>query len=169
MLVPAPLSLHQEAVRPEWIDYNGHMNVAYYVLAFDHACDAFLDFVGLDRAYRERTGGTTFAVDCHVTYQREVSAGDPLRFTSQLLAFDEKRIHHFHCMYHAREGHLAATCEWLSLHVDLGTRRVAPMGPEVVERLAEIFKAHKDLARPPEAGRGIAMPSQKPLGQAGSA
>ncbi|RMD62647.1 MAG: thioesterase-like protein [Alphaproteobacteria bacterium] len=157
MSAAAPLELHSEVVRPEWIDYNGHMNVAYYVLAFDHACDAFLDHVGLDAAYRTRTGGTTFAVECHITYQREVAAGDPLRFTTQLLAYDEKRIHHFHCMYHAREGYLAATAEWMSLHVDLTTRRVAPMAPEVQTRLADIYAVHSTLARPPEAGRAVGM------------
>ncbi len=162
MQVPAPLALHREVVRPEWIDYNGHMNVAYYLLAFDHACDAFLDFIGMDRGYRDRTGGTTFAVDCHVTYQREVTAGDPLRFTSQLLAFDEKRIRHFHQMRHAEEGYLASTCEWLSLHVDLGTRRVVPMGQAVKARLAQTLASHKDLPYPPEAGRSIGMPPPKP-------
>ena len=59
MTVPVPLELHREPVRPEWIDYNGHMKLAYYLLAFDHACDAFLDYIGMDEAYRARTGGTT--------------------------------------------------------------------------------------------------------------
>ena len=169
MPIPAPLQLHQESVRPEWIDYNGHMNVAYYVLAFDHAVDAFLDFIGMDEDYRKRTGGTTFSVDCHVTYQREVSDGDPLRFTSQLLAYDEKRIHHFHHMYHAEDGFLAATCEWLSLHVDLEARRVVPMGADIATRLAATLQSHKDLPRPAEAGRGIAMPAPKSLKEAGLA
>ena len=76
-----------------WLDDNGHMNVAYYVLAFDHACDDFLDTIGMTDAYRARSGGTTFAAELHITYQREVVAGDPLRFTSQLLGCEEKRIH----------------------------------------------------------------------------
>ena len=93
MTVPAPLELHREVVLPEWIDYNGHMNVAYHVLAFDHACDAFLDYVGLDETYRTRTGGTTFAAECHITYLRELDAGAPLRFATQLFDYDEKRFH----------------------------------------------------------------------------
>ncbi len=67
---PAPLELRQGIVRPEWLDYNGHMNVAYYVLAFDHACDDFLDTIGMTDAYRARSGGTTFAAEMHITYQR---------------------------------------------------------------------------------------------------
>ncbi len=155
----APLELHSEVVRPEWIDYNGHMNVAYYVLAFDHACDAFLDYVGLDEAYRARTGGSTFAVECHVTYQREVGEGDALRFSIQLLGYDEKRIHFFVRMFHADDGFLAATTEWLSLHVDLPARRVAAMPTEIASRLAEIYAVHRDLPPPPEAGRVIRAPS----------
>jgi len=72
----APLRLWREAIRPEWIDYNGHMNVAYYTLVFDHGVDAFFDHVGLGRAYREAGTGTTFAVEQHITYNREVVAGD---------------------------------------------------------------------------------------------
>ena len=155
--IPAPLELHCEVVRPEWIDYNGHMNVAYYLLAFDHACDAFLDFIGLDEAYRTRTGGTTFAAECHVTYQREVAEGDPLVFQSQLLAHDEKRIHHFHWMYQRDQGFLAATTEWMSLHVDSAARRVVPMTGEIMDRLDEIAATHRSLPRPPEAGRVIGL------------
>lgn len=156
--IPAPLELHTEVVRPEWIDYNGHMNVAYYLLAFDHACDAFLDFIGLDEAYRGRTGGTTFAAECHVTYQREVGVGDRLRFDTQLIGFDEKRIHYFQRMHHDEEGYLAATTEWMSLHVDSTARRVAPMPREITDRLAAIAATHRSLPRPPEAGRVIGIP-----------
>ncbi len=161
MSVPAPLDLHRETVRPEWIDYNGHMNVAYYVLAFDHACDAFLEYIGLDEAYRERTGGTTFTVEAHVTYQREVHEGDPLRFSIQLLGYDDKRIHFFVQMYHAEQGYLAATVEWLTLHVDLAARRVAPMPPEIAARLAAIYARHKDLPRPPEVGQAVTLTKQR--------
>jgi acyl-CoA thioester hydrolase len=157
MSIPAPLSIHRDVVRPEWIDYNGHMNVAYYLLAFDQACDTFLDFIGMDAPFRKRTGGTTFAVDCHLTYQREVSAGDPLRFESQLLAFNDKRIHHFHRMYHAEQEYLAATCEWLSLYVDLRTRRVATLPKDIAARLSAVSMAHKALGWPPEAGRGVGL------------
>ncbi len=159
MPAAAPLELHSEVVRPEWIDYNGHMNVAYYVLAFDHACDAFLDYVGMDEAYRASTGGSTFAVECHVTYQREVGEGDALRFSIQLLGYDEKRIHFFVRMFHADDGFLAATTEWLSLHVDLPARRAAAMPTEIASRLAEIYAVHRDLPPPPEAGRVIRAPS----------
>lgn len=163
MTISAPLRLHRQEVRPEWIDYNGHMNVAYYVLAFDHATDAFFDFVGLDEAYREATGMSTFAVEAHVTYQREVTEGDRLNFDTRLLGFDDKRIHFFHQMHHAEAGFLAATAEWLGLHVDLAHRRVAPMPERIKRRLAEVLAAHEVLPVPPEVGR----PIRRPGGQGG--
>ncbi|GAB4354394.1 MAG: thioesterase family protein [Kiloniellaceae bacterium] len=165
-MIEAPFDRYRAAVLPEWIDYNGHMNVAYYLLAFDHASDAFFDYLGLDAAHREATGGSTFAGDIHLTYQREVKQGDPLRITSQLLGYDDKRLRFFQRMYHAQEGFLAATMESLSLYVDLNRRRVALFPDAVRRRLAEIFAAHRDLPLPPEAGRTIAKPPlpDSPLG-----
>ena len=157
-VIAAPLELHHETVCPEWIDYNGHMNVAYYILAFDLATDTFFDFLGLDEAYRETSGNSTFAVEAHITYQRELAEGDPLRFATQLLGYDEKRLHFIHHMYHADQGYLAATSEWLSLHVDMTLRRVAPMPAQVRARFAEVMASHRSLAIPPEAGRVIKAP-----------
>ena len=153
----APLDRYRHVVRPEWIDHNQHMNVGYYLVVFDFATDEFFAWVGLDAAHRAAHGVTTFCLEAHVTYHREVRAGDPLRFTTQLLAHDEKRIHYFHAMYHAGEGWLAATNELLSLHVSRATRRAAAMAPEVLARLAEIQRAHDALPRPPQAGRTIGL------------
>ena len=150
MAVAAPLDLHRARVRPEWIDYNGHMNVAYYVLAFDHAVDTAYGYLGLDEGYRHRTGGTTFAVESHVTYQRELKSGDPIRCTTQILGFDAKRLHHFHRMYHADEGYLAATCEWLNLHVDLVRRRVVPWPAPVLASITRFTEAQPKSPLPDE-------------------
>ena len=93
---------------------------------------------------------TTFCLEAHVTYHREVRHGDPLRFTTVLLGHDAKRVHYIHAMYHATEGYLAATNELMSLHVHLATRRGGPMAAEVVARLARIQAAHDTLPRPPQ-------------------
>lgn len=158
---PAPLGLRRGRVQPEWLDYNGHMNVAYYVLAFDHACDDFLDQIGMTDAFRAHSGGSTFAAEMHITYQREVMDGDPLRFTGHLLGFDAKRIHFILHMYHAEKGYLAATSEWMSLYVDLASRRVSPMPVEISDRLAAIHASHRDLPRPPEAGRVMSLTGKR--------
>ena len=157
----APLQLHTDHVRPEWIDYNGHMNVAYYVLAFDYATDAFLDYVGLDQAYKKEANCTTFVVDMNVCYKGEVVEGDKLRFTTQVLNADEKRLHYFHRMYHAEKGFLAATNELMTVHINLTTRRVAPMREDVLKRVEAVRDRHKILSIPEQAGRLIAIRSKK--------
>jgi acyl-CoA thioester hydrolase len=151
--IPAPLDAYRDRVRPEWIDHNGHMNMGYYLVVFDFATDEFFRWIGLDEGHRRAARVTTFALEAHVTYHREVREGDPLRFTTLLLAHDAKRIHYIHQMYHATDGYLAATNELMSLHVSEETRRGAPMAPEVLERLRSIQAAHDRLARPPQVGR----------------
>ena len=153
----APLDVYRDVVRPEWIDHNGHMNMGYYLVVFDFATDEFFRWVGLDAQHRECHAITPFCLEAHVTYHREVRSGDPLRFTTLLLGHDAKRIHYIHAMYHAREGYLASTNELMSLHVDLATRRGAPMAPEIAARLAAIQAAHDALPRPPQAGRRIGL------------
>jgi acyl-CoA thioester hydrolase len=155
---PAPLELWRETIRPEWIDHNGHMNVAYYTLVFDHAVDAFFEYAGIGETYRRRTGGSTFAVEQHVTYDREVTAGDAVRCETRLFGFDEKRLHYGHEMIHAADGWRAATTEFLSLHVDLATRRVAPMPAAALDRLAGILESHRRLPAPDWVGRVIRVP-----------
>jgi acyl-CoA thioester hydrolase len=153
----APLDRYRDVVRPEWIDHNQHMNVGYYLVVFDYATDEFFAWVGLDAAHRAARAVTTFCLEAHVTYHREVRAGTPLRFTTQLLGHDAKRLHYIHAMYHADEGWLAATNELMSLHVSRDTRRAAPMAPEIQTRLAAIQRAHDALGRPPQAGRAIGL------------
>ena len=161
------LNRHREAVRPEWIDYNGHMNVAYYLLTFDHATDVFFEEIGLDADYRARTGGSSFAIETHITYQREVAEGDHLRFTTQLIDYDKKRMHYFHRMYHEAEDYLAATCECLSLHIDLNQRRVVEFPTEIADRLAAFAEIQQGLPIPEEVGRSIRLASKK-TGQRGA-
>jgi acyl-CoA thioester hydrolase len=157
--LPAPFDRYRDRVRPEWIDGNGHMNVGYYLVVFDYATDEFLAWVGLDERHRREHRVTTFCLEAHVTYHREVRSGDPLRFTTLLLGHDAKRIHYFHTMYHATAGYLAATNELMSLHVSEATRRGGPMAPGILERLARIQKAHDGLPRPPQVGRTIGLAS----------
>lgn len=160
--IAAPFDEHRALVRPEWIDHNGHMNMGYYLVVFDTATDAFLAWLGLDAPHRRAARVTTFALEAHVTYHREVRAGDQLRFTTRLLGYDAKRIHYFHEMWQATEPYLAATNELMSLHVSAETRRGAPMAPSVLDHLAKVQNAHDALPRPPQAGRRIGL-TERPL------
>jgi acyl-CoA thioester hydrolase len=159
----APFDGYRDVVRPEWIDHNQHMNMGYYLVVFDFATDEFFRWVGLDEAHRTVRAVTTFCLEAHVTYHREVRSADPLRFTTVLLGHDERRIHYMHAMYHATEGYLAATNELMSLHVSLATRRATPVAPEVLARLTAVQKAHDVLPRPPQAGRAIGL-ANRPRG-----
>ena len=140
-------------VEPAWIDVNRHMNVAYYVLAFDRAVDDLWSSLGITEEYIASTGASTFAVECHVTYQRELTERDPYRVESLILAYDEKRIHQFQQMYHATQGFLAATAEWMNLHVDLTTRRVSAWPAFVLDNLAAFTARQSGMLMPEQAGR----------------
>ncbi len=140
-------------VLPEWIDINNHMNVAFYVLVFDQGVDSLWHHFGLTDEYIRTHGGSTFAVEAHVTWQREISEADPYVVTSQILAYDEKRIHQFMRMYHADEHYLSATAEWMNLHVDLKVRRVAPWPDEIRELIAKFVAEQGAQPWPDEAGK----------------
>ena len=151
----SPLELHRESVIPEYVDHNDHMNLAFFVLVFDHATDEFFDYIGLDREYRRENAYTTFALESHVTYLRELLLDAPVRVTTQLLDFDGKRAHYFHHMYHAEEGYLAATNELISMHIDSTARRSTPFPEHIQASFAAVLKSHASLPEPEQKGRVI--------------
>ena len=155
--IEAPLSLYSGTIQADWIDYNGHMNVAYYVLVFDQGTDALLDYLGMDERYRQRTGFTTYVLEGHVTYDRELMQGDPVRVSTQLLDWDPKRLHYFQYMHHDGADYLAATTEIMLMHIDSRGPKATPMPDEVVERVEAVMEAHAGLPRPAKAGRVIGI------------
>lgn len=155
MRMPEP---YQGKVRPEWIDHNGHMNLAYYVLAFDLACEDFFTCFGMNQAYRDATGCSTFSGDIHVYYKRELREGEAFTVTSTLLGFDEKRIRYMNQMYRADDGSDVALMEAISLHVDLTARRVCAMHDPLPSKLAAIQAHQGAFGVPPEIGRTIEKP-----------
>ena len=148
-------------VSSEWIDVNGHMNVAYYVLAFDLGVDALWSSFGITEEHIQLNNSSTFAVESHVQYLRELMEDDPYIITAQILGYDEKRIHQFQRMYHADQGFLAATAEWMNLHVDLRTRRVAPWPEPIRKSIAAIASTQGEWPYPAAAGRIMSI--SKPL------
>jgi acyl-CoA thioester hydrolase len=155
-------------VLPEWIDINQHMNVAYYVLALDRGVDDLWSQLGITNEYIESGQGTTFAVECHVTWQRELTVGATYKVRSQILAFDEKRIHQFQWLY-ADEGFVAATAEWMNLHVDLATRRVSAWPQHILDNIRAFAERQAGLAMPAEAGQRmtVARPLYSMYGESG--
>ena len=153
----ALIDLHREIVQNTWVDYNGHMNVAYYVLVFDHATDALLDFAGLNHTHREKTQNSVFVVESHLTYEKEVMEGDELRVTTQILDMDAKRLHIFHRMHLIDNNDLVATNELMILSVNLTTRKVSPFADKVAANLNRIMLSQKLIPSPLQAGQSIGI------------
>src|SRR5579864_420917 len=147
----APFVSSVMRVEPEWIDYNGHHNMAYYNVLFDRAVDEAYELIGIGADYVSERKNSFFTAEVHLRYLRELHAGDPVRVTFQLLDFDRKRLHTFEQLFHAEEGWVSATSENLSLHVDMTEKRTAPFPREVAARLAEMKAAHALLPRPEAA------------------
>ena len=152
------LELPELTVLPQWIDYNGHMNMAYYNVAFDqYGTDHLLDQLGLGLDRVRRTNASTFTLEQHVTYLRELKLGDSILITCQLLDYDSKRLHCFLNMYHADVGFLAATSEQLLMHVNLEIRRSSVLPDVAIDKLAAMMLRHQELAKPPQAGHVIGI------------
>jgi acyl-CoA thioester hydrolase len=152
-----PIVCPAQQVEPAWIDYNGHMNMAFYHLAFDRALDHVYDLLGIGHAYTAAGQGSCFTLEVHATYLQELVLGDPLRVHFQLLDCDAKRLHFFEHMYHARDGYLAATSEQIALHVDMATRKAAPYPSGIMQRIDDLLAQHRRLPRPEQAGHVIGI------------
>ncbi|MCK9283189.1 MAG: thioesterase family protein [Rhodocyclaceae bacterium] len=142
---------YRTEVLPAWIDPNQHMGVAYYHVIMNEAgwhAAGYWDF-GLD--YRLRTQQTTFILEMHARYLRELNLGDSILATVRMLGLDDKRMHLWYEIFNEREGYLAATGEGLIISVDANTRRVVPFAPELHRRLTAACEAHRAL---PEAPTG---------------
>lgn len=142
-------------VKDDWIDYNGHLNMAYYNVLFDTAVDQVFERLGMGPEYLKERGASFFTAEVHVCYLRELSAGMPVVGTLQLLDFDSKRAHFFQELRHADEDWLSATSEQMSLHVDMAARKVAPWPEDIRANLAALTGAQAALGRPERAGRRI--------------
>ncbi|GHC75324.1 thioesterase family protein [Limoniibacter endophyticus] len=149
----SPFISSRMQIRPEWIDFNGHMNMAFYAMLFDHGLEQFYGRVGLGAAYAERTRHTTYTAEIHICYIRELHDGAPVTVSLQMLDWDEKRIHFFQEIRHADEGWLAATGESVTLHIDQSGPKVVPYPSDVALRIEELARPHLALPRPEQAGR----------------
>ena len=142
----------QEPVQPEWIDYNGHLSEAYYVLVFGHATDAVMAAVGLGEEYREASGASLFTVEAHVRYLDQVGGSDALDVRSRVIGVGAKTLHVWHELW--VDGRLRATEEVLGVHVDLASGRARAL-PPAVAAAAERLRVEP----PSDAGRSVRRPA----------
>ena len=153
---PPHISTLMEVV-PEWIDYNGHMNMAFYTALFDRSSEEFYELIGIGESYAKTRGCTSYTGEVKIRYLRELHLGQKVRVQSWLLDHDTKRFHTWQEI-HAEEGFVAATAETLALHIDMSGPKVAPFPDDVAAGL-DAFAAKHGLRQMPEgAGRAIGIP-----------
>jgi carnitine 3-dehydrogenase len=148
------LPRYDTVVRPEWVDYNGHMSDFIYGHLFGQAMDALYRSVGLDEAYRKK-GRMFYTVESQVRHLGEAKVNEPLYVTTQVLALDEKRFHMFHRLYRGRDNTLIATGEQMHLHVDTVAVKATPMDGTLRTKLESLRHAHAALPAPKEAGKPV--------------
>ena len=155
-LTDAPLITSEMGIQPDWIDYNGHLNMAYYSVLFDRSGDDAFDLIGVGASYARERQHTTYTGEVHICYVRELHLKHRVYARFQLLDCDEKRLHIFQELYHV-DGWLAATAESLALHVDMSGPRVAPMPADIAAGLTAFAAKHGRADRPERAGRAIGI------------
>jgi acyl-CoA thioester hydrolase len=157
-MIATPI-VQRTRVEPGWLDYNRHMNEAFYLLVVSRASDLLLDLAGLDAAYRAATGCSVYTVETHLGYHREVHEADRLRAEVRLLGFDAKRLHIWSELFREDDPAPAFSAEMLCLHVDTGGPASRPFPTAIAARLGQIAEAHRRLGWPERAGRAIRAPS----------
>ena len=153
----APLDIHCGTVLEEWLDWNGHMNVGYYVVAFDKATTTLCRQFGLAAEYTREKIGMYFVLECHVNYEKELVGGEAFRIRTQILDYDQKRLHLFHTMYEPDGGATVSTNELMVMNIDYASRRPAPWPAWAWDRLNLIGPGHLALPRPRQAGSIIGI------------
>jgi len=157
MSFAAPFVSSVHKVEDQWIDYNGHFNMAYYNVIFDRAGDEAFLLLGLGPDYAAETNCSFFTLEAHITYLQELRAGDAVKVELQLLDYDAKRIHYVEQMYHAEDRWLASVSEHMVMHVDMTAKKSSPFPPQVLKRISTMREAHRHLPIPPQVGHKIGI------------
>jgi betainyl-CoA thioesterase len=147
--------LYRTAVRPEWVDYNGHMSEPWYVFVFGEATDAFYDLIELGDAARRASQRSVFTVESHVWFLREMKMGEAIRIGTRLIDHDAKRLLLYHELVRESDGEPAAASEILALHVDTNGPRVVPFAPSVLNRIATVATEDAQGPVPARASRSL--------------
>ena len=134
--------LKSEKIIKEWTDYNGHLNVAFYVHVFDIAADVMLDNFKMGGQSAKKDQKTTFVAEMYTAYKQEIRLGEDVEIYLTYLAHDKKRIHYRLSMFNKEKKYLASTNEVLSLYVDLKKRKVVEFSQDRLKLMDEMIKAN---------------------------
>lgn len=155
------LKTYTTKIQPAWVDYNGHLRDAFYLLIFSYATDALMDTLGLDSDNRDASGHSLFTLELHLNYLHEVKLGAEVQVHTQLIAFDAKRLHLYHSLHLIEEEKALAGNEQMLLHADLAGPHATPFSEATLARLMEFSAGQKDLPTPALLGRVIGLPTKK--------
>ncbi len=156
MIIPAPFVSRIMEVEKDWIDYNGHLNMAYYNVIFDRCSDEAFEIMGMGGDYARDRKLTIYTAEVHLCYVRELHLDDKVTVTFQLIDHDEKRLRAYQEIHHV-DGWLAATSETLSLHIDMSGPKVAAFPEDIMAKVDAMRAAHGGLPMPDRAGRSIGI------------
>ena len=152
------LTTYTTPILEEWVDYNGHLRDAFYLLIFSYATDALMDSLGLDSQNREASGHSLFTLEVHLNYLHEVKLGAHVEVRTQLIGHDKKRLHVYHSLHLVGDERALAGNEQMLLHVDLAGPHSAPFGEHTLRVLQTLEQQQRDLPRPEYVSRVIALP-----------
>ena len=127
----------------EWTDYNGHMNLSYYILVFDIGAEVILSKFKMGEHSAKTTKKSTMVVETHTTYNQEVKEGDEVDVFISYFDHDNKRLQYKLEMYDKVKNTLSATTEILALYIDLNIRKVTEFEPEKIKIMDDFILSNK--------------------------
>jgi len=155
-MIAAPVVSKVMGIQKDWIDYNGHLNMAYYNVLFDKCADDAFELMGMGPTYAKERRLTIYTAEVHVCYVQELHLSHSVIGTFQLIDCDSKRLRAYQELRHV-DGWLAATSEVLTLHIDMAGPKVAPFPADVQQKVDAMRAAHASLPMPERAGRSIGI------------
>jgi len=152
-----PLTCLETSVRPDWVDYNDHMNDSAYGVVFGEAIDVVIEWLGLDATARAEHGYTLFTLETHIRYLREARAGQGLAVDAALVDADAKRLHVLLALRDATTSDELATSEYMLMGMDTAAGRPAPFPAPIAAGVERLRRDHGCPEWPSEAGRAIGI------------
>ena len=148
-------------VQKDWVDYNGHLRDAFYLLLFSYATDSLMERIGLNEEDREASGHSLFTLECHLNFLQEVKLGQTVEVRTQIIAHDQKRVHLYHALYEPQGSTALAASEQMLLHVDMAGPKSAPFSQLSLVQLAEIVQQQEGMPVPEYVGRVMGLPAAR--------
>ena len=152
------LITYRTPVLEDWVDYNGHLRDAFYLLIFSYATDALMERIGLDADSRGQSGNSLFTLEAHINYLHEVKLGTEVWVQTQVIGFDRKRLHIYHSLHRAGFDEVLAASEQMLLHVDLAGPKSAPFKDLSKQLLQALLDQGSEMESPQYVQRLINLP-----------